>query len=135
MGEDRLILVAHNTWLIFSRIPFVIIPWVFHACNSGVRTKNGVITVHLRVAIAIRLLAGGNYMDIAVVFGVGISTVFSILWQVVDAINSNPAVGPFFFPQSEEECARAARRWKVRSKIGVWARHFLSLLGTNKTDC
>lgn len=94
--------------------PLSFIPWVFHAsCNSGVRTNNGVISVHLRVAIAIRMLAGGNYMDLAVLFGVGIPTVFSILWQVVDAINKTPAVGPFYFPQTEEQCARAARGWKV----------------------
>ncbi|CAB1112370.1 unnamed protein product [Ectocarpus sp. CCAP 1310/34] len=60
------------------------------------------------------MMAGASYLDVAVLFGVSKETVFSILWQVVDAINSAAEVGPFFFPQSEDECTRQAAEWEVR---------------------
>ncbi|CAN0429722.1 unnamed protein product [Pylaiella littoralis] len=52
------------------------------------------------------MLAGGSYIDIALLFGVAIPIVFLIMWQVIDAINKTPAVGPFYFQQTEEECAQ-----------------------------
>ena len=51
-----------------------------------------------------RMPAGGSYLDIAPRFGISQSTVFTIMGKVVDAINNTPDVGPFFFPQTDEEC-------------------------------
>ena len=31
-------------------------------------------------------------------------TVFTILWEFIDAINSTPEVGSFPFPETEEDC-------------------------------
>lgn len=53
-------------------------------------------------------------LDIMVLFGLGQTTVFLIMWEVIDAINKTPAVGGFFFPQTEAECQLAAGRWEVR---------------------
>ena len=64
--------------------------------------------VKIRVAVALRMLAGASYIDVAVLFGIAKETVFHVLWQVVDAINSTPAIGPFFFPQTVDDCTRAA---------------------------
>ncbi|CAB1109577.1 unnamed protein product [Ectocarpus sp. CCAP 1310/34] len=55
------------------------------------------------------MMAGASYLDVVVLFGESKETVFSILWQVVDAINSTAEVGPFFFPQSEDECPAGGR--------------------------
>ncbi|CAN0340857.1 unnamed protein product [Pylaiella littoralis] len=90
-----------------------------NAHMACVRTKSGVISVHIRVAMAIRMLAGGSYTDIALLFGVAIPTAFLIMWQVIDAIKKTPAVGPFYFPQTEE-CAQAAGKWKGLSTNGVF---------------
>lgn len=83
--------------------------------TTGVRTKSGVIPVNIRLAVALRILAGASYLDVMVLFGLGQTTVFTIMWEVVDAINKTPAVGGFFFPQTEADCQLAAGRWQVRS--------------------
>jgi hypothetical protein len=51
------------------------------------RIPNGPITHFARVSMALRYLAGGQAMDIALVHGVSHSEVFESLWLVVDAIN------------------------------------------------
>ena len=91
---------------------------LFFSCVfAGMRTQSGVIRVHIRVAVALRMLAGASYLDIALLFGISVPTVFTILWEVIDAINSTPTVGGFFFPQTEEACAVAAGRWKVCAAV------------------
>lgn len=53
-------------------------------------------------------------MDAAVLFGIALPTTYVILWEVIDAINNTPEIGPFSFPQTESECGKHAARWKVR---------------------
>ena len=65
--------------------------------------KHGAIEVEILLAIGLRMLAGGSYLDIASKFGASQSTVFTVMWEVVDVINKTPEVGPFFFPQTDEE--------------------------------
>lgn len=74
----------------------------------------GVISVEVRLAIALRILAGGAAWDAAILFGLGLSTVYDIFWQVVDAINKADGVGRFYFPQDEDGCRRHADRFEVR---------------------
>ena len=64
----------------------------------------GVISVEIRVGVALRLLAGASYCDVSLECRLGRSTVFYILWQVIDAINKTDGTGPFFFPQTPAEC-------------------------------
>ena len=81
--------------------------------DAGKRTRNGAVPVKIRLAVALRILAGASYLDVALLFGIANETVFHILWEVVDAINNTPKVGPFFFPRTREECARQAKEWEV----------------------
>ena len=53
----------------------------------------------IHLAIGLRTLAGGSYLDVAARFGVSHSSAYTIMWAVVDAINNTPEVGPFFFPR------------------------------------
>lgn len=85
-----------------------IVSWV-----ARKRTRNGAVPKKIRLAVALRILAGASYLDVAVLFGIPKETVFHVLWEVVDAINNTPEVGPFFFPQTVEECARQAKEWEV----------------------
>ncbi|CAB1104477.1 unnamed protein product [Ectocarpus sp. CCAP 1310/34] len=84
------------------------------------RYRRGAVPTKIRLAIGLRMMAGASYLDVAVLFGVSKETVFSILWQVVDAINSTAEVGPFFFPQSEDECTRQAAEWEEKSTGGAF---------------
>lgn len=53
-------------------------------------------------------------MDVGLIYGVGFQTVCHILWEVIDAINKRPSVGPFRFPQTEADCKVSADKWQVR---------------------
>eukprot|EP00903_Cladosiphon_okamuranus_P019433 g17868.t1 len=88
---------------------------------GGLRSKYGAISVEIRLAVALRVLAGGSYLDIGLLFGVAFQSVYQILWEVIDAINSTPSVGPFFFPQTEADCRRQADRWQALNTNGVFA--------------
>lgn len=66
--------------------------------------------------MALRILAGASYWDVTLMFGLSIQATYDILWQVIDAINKTPAVGAFYFPQTEDGCMRNANRFKVRKK-------------------
>lgn len=81
--------------------------------DAGLRSKYGAISVEIRLAVALRVLAGGSYLDIGLLFGVAFQSVYQILWEVIDAINSTPSVGPFIFPQTESDCRRQADKWQV----------------------
>lgn len=81
--------------------------------KTGKRFDAGAVPVNIRLAIALRMMAGASYIDVAVCFGVSKETVFKVLWQAVDAINNTPEVGPFKFPQSVQSCSRQAKLWEV----------------------
>lgn len=89
---------------------------------AGLRSEHGAISVEIRLAVALRVLAGGSCMDVGLVFGVAFQTVYQILWEVIDAINSTPSVGPFTFPQTESDCRRQVDKWHVKIALlqNVW---------------
>eukprot|EP00903_Cladosiphon_okamuranus_P018816 g17307.t1 len=83
------------------------------------RTLNGCISHRMRLAIGLRILAGGSYVDAAVMFGVALPMVYETLWLVIDAINSTLEIGPFSFPQDEVDCRGHSARFKRKSSNGV----------------
>jgi len=63
-----------------------------------------------RTAIALRYLGSGSYIDICAAFGVHTATVYRSLWDVVDAVNSSPALAlDFQLADSTRRQAYAAR--------------------------
>ena len=66
------------------------------------------MAVKIRLPVALRMFTGASYIDVALLFGIARESVFRIMWQVVDAIHNTPTVGPFFFPQTREECTQQA---------------------------
>ena len=85
-----------------------------YSLTQGLRCSNiGLVEVENRLAMDLRMLAGGSYLDVAGRFGDPNITVFSIMWEVIDAINSTPEVDLFFFPQTVAECRRNAAIFKV----------------------
>lgn len=82
----------------------------------GLRTKYGAISVELRLGITLRMLGGGSYHDLEQNYGLPAVTLYSCLWDVVDAINTTAEVGPCLFPQTSEECAAFAAKFKVMFK-------------------
>lgn len=84
-----------------------------HNVTTALRSKNGAISVEIRLAVALRVLAGGSYMDAGVIYGIGFNTVYACLWNVIDGINRTKTVGQFRFPQKESDCKIAAEKWQV----------------------
>ena len=58
-----------------------------HVALTEKHTRDGAVPVEIRLAVALRMFAGGSYVGIAVLFGISKESVFNIMWQVVDAIN------------------------------------------------
>lgn len=72
-----------------------------------------------RVALALRWLAGGSYLDVADIHGVHKSTLFQCLWEVVEAINGSD-IGAFRWSTTEKECAASAAAWRQLSDFDVF---------------
>lgn len=66
--------------------------------------------------MAIRISAGATYLDIGDRFDIGTNTLYTIMWEVIDAINNNGEVGAFYFPHTASDCERVAADFKVKVK-------------------
>ena len=73
------------------------------ARKQHIRNLFGVAGIDPRhkLAAAIRWFAGGSYMDIRLVHGMGRSTIFTCVWEAVDAINAAPELA-LKFPWDDE---------------------------------
>lgn len=82
-------------------------------------TLAGHISVELRLAGTLRYLAGGSYLDVFHLLGVGISSYYQFIIQVVEAINRAAELQPRF-PKTETECAALAQGFEARSAYGAF---------------
>lgn len=55
-------------------------------------------TIAAPVAIAIRLFAGASYLDLMQIHGSSRTALYDGMWEVVDAIDNTPTVGPVLLP-------------------------------------
>jgi hypothetical protein len=56
-------------------------------CRPG-----GEVQSKIRLAVALRYLAGGQIIDLALIYHISKRECYSSLWLVVDAINKHPAL-------------------------------------------
>jgi DDE superfamily endonuclease len=70
-------------------------------------TKGGRIEPAVRLAVALRYLAGGSFLDLCDLYCCSWSTMYEIVWDAVYAINQCGALD-MRFPQTQAECASAA---------------------------
>jgi hypothetical protein len=77
---------------------------------------NGIIDSSIRLACALRYFAGGSVYDLAPLYGIVISEVFSSVWYVVEAVNSH---APFFieYPADVSKQLKIAKDFKDVSAI------------------
>lgn len=88
----------------------------FRCCqleSAALRTPNGSARVEIHVAVALRILAGISYIDVAVKHGIAKETVYHILWEGVDAVNNMKEVSPFFLPRTLNGRRVHAARFEV----------------------
>jgi hypothetical protein len=79
------------------------------------RTPNGDIANSARLAMAIRYFAGGDPLDICVVFGVTKEAVYRSAWIVVDAIHQTKTLN-ISYPTKHEEQLKVAQEFEKNSK-------------------
>ena len=87
------------------------------APNTSRTAPNGVIGASVRLACALRYLAGGSVYDIATTFCIAIRSVYTSIWAVIDAI-SNYEPMDFSFPSSHDKQKAIALGFKEVSTAG-----------------
>jgi hypothetical protein len=80
------------------------------------RSPNGPIALPVRLAVCLRFFAGGDAYDIAVMFGISHSSVFTSVDYVIDAINlcDNDSM-KIEFPSDHNKQLEIANALKKRS--------------------
>jgi DDE superfamily endonuclease len=69
------------------------------------------LDVETKLLITLRYLRGGEYWDIIRKHGIGRTTLFDTIHQVMDAIDASPDIGKPKWPTTEEECNAYANEW------------------------
>lgn len=82
-------------------------------------TSAGPVSPELRVAGALRYLAGASYLDMFHLLGMGVSTYYHCVLQVVAAINAAERM-QFRFPETVQECTELARGFEATSAYGAF---------------
>lgn len=88
------------------------------------RSSGSEVCAEVRLAITLRYLAGGSYLDVCSNFGVSNAEFYRSVWRCVDAINDT---FPIDFPIDDEEeltrleegWARKSRRQTLRGVVGA----------------
>lgn len=81
------------------------------------KAPNGDVPSSVRLAIALRYLAGGDPIDICAVYKVHSSVVYQSIWMVVEAINKTKEL-QIQFPTKHEDQQVLAEEFTHRSSIG-----------------
>ena len=78
-----------------------------------------IIKPEVKLAIALRYLAGGSHLDLRLIYHVSSSFVYSCVWLVVDAINKHLNIE---FPIDDiEKLKRLEAEFRAQSRGGIWA--------------
>ena len=78
---------------------------------------NGPVTTSVRLACALRYIAGGSPYDIMSVYGVSHTIVLDSVWCVVDAVNQLPNFH-IEYPRSRAEQMKIAKGFEETSDVG-----------------
>ena len=76
--------------------------------ESQALRRGGAILPEIYLYLTLRYCAGGSHSDIYLFTGISKPSFYRCLWLTIDAINNTPALD-LHFPQTPEECEKAAR--------------------------
>ena len=80
------------------------------------KTPNGDINTSQKLSMAIRYFAGGSPQDLMASHGIGYSSVYDSVWEVVDAVNQCDQIAITF--TSHEKQQQIASRFAQKSDVG-----------------
>ena len=89
-------------------------PYVDVAPSGRTSAPNGIIPLETKVLATIRFLAGGSAYDIFPLFGIGHTSLFRCVWEVVQAINETPDMR-IDFPHEHSKQRKIARGFQKKS--------------------
>lgn len=81
------------------------------------KTPNGDISNAMRLAIALRYFAGGDPLDLMIVFKVSRVVILQSVWLVVEAIHKTKALD-LIYPTTYEEQEAVAKEFRAASAVG-----------------
>jgi hypothetical protein len=83
--------------------------------------RGGSVSPSICLFCTIRYLAGGSYLDISSLTGISITAFYTIIWRTIDAIVNckNPILNNMIFPQTDNECKKAAAGFQSISSYGA----------------
>jgi len=118
LGADRFRRAYRMTPQQFKHLVDLLEPHLSLGKGKGAHGPNTLIPLPLRVSAAIRYLAGGDPIDIALSHGVAPSYVFpGLIWPVIEAINHCPDLD-ICFPVKHIDQRQIARKFKEKSHAG-----------------
>lgn len=79
-------------------------PGVATSVRHAISSSGSPIDPELRLAAALRWLAGASYLDLARISGIARSAVMHVVWSVLEAIDNEFSIN---FPMQDEEKLRA----------------------------
>ena len=81
----------------FAKLCDLLRPALLRDQEMGRRgTPAGALTPEMQLSMALRFMAGGSYLDVALYHGVHRATFFAAIWRVVAAINASDALALVF---------------------------------------
>lgn len=101
-------------------------PQYVYLPGALLRTANWAIPIEILVTVVLQIMAGGPYLNLAMLYDLGVRTVFRIRWLVIDVIYKKPAVGDFlsniihnvYVPSQNGSHARIA--YSSLSRVVCW---------------
>ena len=89
-----------------------------NSTNAWGKQCSSSVSSHVRLAVALRMLAGASYLDVQRIYGIKQTYVYTCLWQVVDAVND--AI-PIYFPIDDHDgLCKIEAEFRAASTQGVW---------------
>ena len=108
---DRTYRMSHDSFMKLHSI-------LFDTLDTANKGPNGGIDSRLKLSVATHYFAGGDPLDIMASHGISHASIFSITWDVVDAINSNVLLSTLSYPSSHLLQQEIADGFRSKSMVG-----------------
>ena len=99
----------------FDKLVHILEPYLVSTRRRGQR---GRVPVEFKVAMTLRWLAGGSYLDLCLVYQVSKAIFFGTVKDVTEAICAS-GTGAFYVPTTESQRRTLANGFALRSTHGV----------------
>lgn len=105
----------------FSDLLALIRPELERNVAQGARsTFDGVVSPELRLSMTLRWLAGGSYIDIAIIHGVAVSTFYDVVKDTVQKLDACEALNLHFPLKNEDELWSNAKGFQDKAQHVVF---------------